>query len=238
MIIKDWIIDKVFSNITATINDTSTTLLKGTDIKFLLLTKYSEYTLLYDTKADNDNLYDSYVSYITPKLIDMYNMLDIANNYDVLTETITESVTNTYGKTDTNTQNRTTTNTGTQTTNNTGTQTDSATNSNTDTTMLSAYNTDTFDNSNKTTSSGTSGNTRTDNLQSQTTNNLQTQMTGGYTNTAGGTDTKAITKSLTNDGLYKDYINSRLRTINITLVNYFINRFIEISAYFIGDTME
>lgn len=235
MKIKKWLENKTFSDITYD----GDTILSGSSIYFLLMTKYGEYTLLYDTLIDNDNLYNSYVTYITPKLVDLYNTLEIANNFDVLEDSKNTTTTTTYGKVNTNTNNYTKTNTGTVTTTNTGTVSNSGNDGGTSTNETSTYNTNTFENDSKTTISNTSSNTTTNNLTNLQTNNLSESNNGGSSDTLSGKDIVEIAETWSNNNLYNSYIDKKLELINtVSIVNFFVNNFINISAYFVGGAFD
>ena len=227
MQVKKWIENKTFDDVT---NDDNA-IVKGTTIKFLLQTKYSNYTMLYDTVSDNNNMYGGYVEYIKPQLIEIYNTMYLIGDFNPLEENETVTSETTYGKTVNTTNGYTKTNTGTQTNVTDSTVTDSSTSSGTSTNETSTYNTNTFENDVKNTSSGTVSNTNDTDSTVTTTNNLSETNSGTGENVSSGKDTTVKTIEKTNDNLFNDYINNKLKWIDISVSNYFVEKFIEIAAY-------
>lgn len=199
-------------------------------VKGYLAARYNNYTLLYDTITDNNNMWASYIAYAQHNIDKYYDML---YNKDLLTDGETLTVTDTYNLSDaaSTTIGKTTTHTGTD---NVAISDSSSTGtSGTDTGQVYAYNSSDWENSEKSAKSETV--TYTDTASNNRTKNL--------TDTENGTDatskTKTGTKTTVSEKTYENNIDVT-KVIELydkyKLLDIIVNGFINIAAYI--DTYE
>lgn len=202
-------------------------------IKNMLLIKFGSLEMITDTVEDSDVLYSMYHDNMLQYIIDMYDTINLARDFEVLTDTETETIETTHGKT--TTSNNTNSYTGTTTNNlsDTTTSTSQTDFDGTSTNKVYAYNSSNFendkqditDNTQTTTSSLTNSNTGTiGNTSTATTNS---------TSANSGKDTIEREKEWSNNGLYNEYIYKRLDFLKgCTILEYYCGKFVKDYCYF------
>ena len=199
-------------------------------VKGYIGTRYNNYTLLYDTIADNNNMWSSYLAYVQHNIDKYYDML---YNKDLLTDGETSTVTETYDITDSANSETGKTITHTGTDNVAISDSSSTGTSGTDTGQVYAYNSSDWENSEKDTKSETI--TYTDTASNNRTKNL--------TDSESGTDesskSKTGTKTTVSEKSYENNIDVT-KVIELydkyKLLDIIVNGFINIAAYI--DTYE
>ena len=87
MLIKEWLTD---NNTDFKITSDDFTLYTSDTVKAIFNLKYGNYTLLYDTKTDNNSMWQSYIAMIQHNIDKLYNLLYEGQDIDLteITETI------------------------------------------------------------------------------------------------------------------------------------------------------
>lgn len=229
MLIKEWLTD---NNTDFKITSDDFTLYTSDTVKAIFNLKYGNYTLLYDTKADNNSMWQSYTAMIQHNIDKLYNLLYEGQDID-LTE-ITETIlsTDTYNLKNENDISVSSTKTNTGTDNRTITDNTGVTVSGNDTSQVYAYNSSDFENSDKTITSSTTTNS------GSLTNNNTKDLSEGYTETKSNdtdkTGTVSTSKSRTvedNTKIVDDILKLLPVNIKTNILSIILFGFIQIGAY-------
>ena len=232
MKIKDWIQSESLTSlqVTATVENQTVQIYSNDTVKGYIGTRYNNYTLLYDTITDNNNMWNSYIAYVQHNIDKYYDML---YNKDLLTDGETSTVTETYDITDSANSETGKTITHTGTDNVAISDSSSTGTSGTDTSQVYAYNSSDWENSEKDAKSETI--TYTDTASNNRTKNLTDSETG----TDESLKSKTGTKTTVSEKSYENNIDVT-KVIELydkyKLLDIIVNGFINIAAYI--DTYE
>ena len=232
MKIKEWIQSESLTSlqVTATVENQTVQIYSNDTVKGYIGTRYNNYTLLYDTVTDNNNMWSSYLAYVQHNIDKYYDML---YSRDLLNDGETSTVTETYDLTDTANSETGKTITHTGTDNVAISDSSSTGTSGTDTSQVYAYNSSDWENSEKDAKSETI--TYTDTASNNRTKNLTDSETG----TDESLKSKTGTKTTVSEKSYENNIDVT-KVIELydkyKLLDIIVNGFINIAAYI--DTYE
>lgn len=235
MIIAEWLTTTNNKNFSIKLSD-NTSIINSDTVKMMLLTRYKNYTTMYDTITDNNSLWDSYIAMIQPNIDNLYKLLVSNQTLDVYDLTETISKTDTYNLSNNIDITRAITGTQTGTDNTALSDSNTITDSGININERYAYNSLSFENNEKDTTSNTrtisdSGtNNRTLDLANST-----NETTSNDTNKTGTISTSTTRNILDNGKVIDDIV--KLLPINIVnnLLMIIITGFINIGAYYIGE---